>query len=96
MSIEVDIRNAEGRRLWVDSPTRMPMDNQYEFHDPVLVYRKQVDRAELAGRSRELAVEAAADMFARLGWQPELSLLKGQQGELGVGGARSGVQRHGH
>ncbi len=82
MSIEVDIRNAEGRRLWVDSPSRMPMDNQYEFHDRVLVYRKEIDRAELAGRSREHAAEAAADIFARFGWHPELSLLKGQQAEL--------------
>jgi hypothetical protein len=81
MSIEIEIRNAEGR-LWVDSPSRMPMDNQYEFRDPALVYRKEVDRSELAGRSRELALEAAANIFARFGWHPELSLLKGQQDEL--------------
>jgi len=36
----------------------------------------------LAGPSRELAVEAAADVFARFGWHPEFSLLKGQQAEL--------------
>jgi hypothetical protein len=85
VSVEVAIRGGEGRRLWVDSPTRMPMDNQYVFDEPELTYRKEVDRSELVARSRELAVEAAADVFAKFGWHPERSLLKDQQDELRSG-----------
>ena len=55
MRVEIELRNTAGRLLYVDDQRRMSMDNQYSFHDPALTTSVVISRADLAGRSRELA-----------------------------------------
>ena len=82
MRLEVDLRNVAGRRLYVDSPHRGQMDHAYTFDEPGLHWTATVSRADLAGHSRDLAVDAAAEVFARFGWHPARALLQEQQAEL--------------
>jgi len=82
MRVEIDLRNAAGRILYVDDQRRMPMDNQYSFHDDTLTAAVSISRGDVAGRSRELALDAASDIFGRFGWHPDPALLQGQQDEL--------------
>jgi hypothetical protein len=81
MRIAIDIRNIAGRPLYVDS-YRMPMDRDRSFSEPILRSAVTVSRADLAGRSRELAIDAASEVFARFGWHPTRALLQEQQSEL--------------
>jgi hypothetical protein len=87
MAIEVNLRDMEGRRLWDSHPSRFAMDESFRFDEPELVYRTEVDRTELAGESRALAVQAAIEVFARFDWHPSEASLKGQQDELRRGQA---------
>ena len=82
MHVEIELRNSAGRRLYVDDPRRMSMDNQYSFHDATLTTSVVISRSDVAGRSRELALDTALDMFSHFGWHPDRSLLQGQQDEL--------------
>jgi len=82
MQIDIEVRNIVGGRLYVDDPRRMPMDHDYSFHEEGLRTEASVSRAELAGRARELALDAASDLFAAFGWHPERALLEGQQAQL--------------
>jgi hypothetical protein len=82
MRIEIDLRNIAGRGLYVDDPGRMPMDHDYSFHEHVLRSAAAVTRADLAGRSRELAIDASSEIFARFGWHPARALLQEQQSQL--------------
>lgn len=58
------------------------MDNQYTFHDDSLTTSVVVSRADVAGRSRELALDTASDIFSHFGWSPDRAILQGQQDEL--------------
>jgi hypothetical protein len=82
MRVEIDLRNVAGRHLYVDDVNRMRMDNQYSFHDAALTRSVVVSRADAAGRSRELALDMASDIFGHFGWHPDRALLQGQQDEL--------------
>lgn len=80
--IEIGLRNVAGRRLYVDDPRRSPMDNVYSFDEERLESVVVVSRSDLAGRSRELALDATSEFFARFGWQPTRAMLRRQQDEL--------------
>ena len=82
MHIAIDIRNLVGRRLYVDDINRMPMDHDYSFSEPALHWKVTVSRAALAGTSRDLAVDAASEVFARFGWHPPRAMLLEQQSQL--------------
>lgn len=82
MRIAIDVRNAAGRSLYVDDINRMPMDRTRPFSEPTVYSAITVSRDDLAGRSRSLAIDAAAELFARFGFHPTRALLEGQQSEL--------------
>jgi hypothetical protein len=82
MRIAIDVRNAAGRSLYVDDINRMPMDRTRPFSEPIAYSAVTVSRDDLAGRSRSLAIDAAAELFARFGFHPPRVLLEGQQSEL--------------
>lgn len=82
MQINIDLRNVSARRLYVDDPGRMPMDHDYSFDEPALHWAATISRNDLAGRSREFALDAASEVFARFGWHPARSLLQEQQLQL--------------
>ena len=82
MRIGIELRNVARRRLYVDDPMRMPMDNDYSFDEPSLTLSATVSRADLAGRSRQLALDATLDFFGRFGWHPLRELIQGQQDQL--------------
>lgn len=82
MVVGIELRNTAGRHLYVDDPRRMSMDNQYSFHDKTLTTSVVTSRGDITGRSRDLALDTASDVFGRFGWYPDRGLLRGQQDEL--------------
>ena len=82
MTIEIAVNGLEGRRLEVDSPNRIPMHHQYVCQIDRFPSAVTVSRAELSVRSWELALETAAELFERFGWDPGLNLLESWQAEI--------------
>src|SRR5216684_2157396 len=67
---------------YVDDINRMPMDRTRPFSEPIVYSAVTLSRDDLAGRSRSLAIDAAAELFERFGFHPTRALLEGQQSEL--------------
>jgi len=82
MHLSIAIRGLEKRLLWVDSPGRYPMQNEYRAEIGQYPFQGDVPTSELNARARELAADLAKDVFARFGWHPPLEMLKKQQAEL--------------
>jgi len=78
----IEIHGLRDRRLWVDSPSRMPFDGQYVTDVETYVFEDTIDRQELIANFRSIAVDQALELYARFGWNPTRELVEGQQGEL--------------
>lgn len=82
MHIEITVSGLEGRKLWVDSPSRMPMRHNYEASITELPYQVELSRTELIATPRELALKPTIELFQRFGWEPSQDVLRDQQKEL--------------
>jgi len=82
MHIEIIVSNLEGRKLWVDSPSRWPMFHDYSASISELPYRIELSRTELIAAPRELALKPAIELFRRFGWDPSQDMLRDRQKEL--------------
>ena len=79
----VDFKGLANRKLWIDQGDIDPV--------PFLRYRATIDnfpqdfspaRNTLLAESRELALNAATELFLRFGWEPSREFLKAQQSQL--------------
>ncbi len=82
MHIKIEIHRLKDRILWVDSPHRLPMEQDYRADISAFRFADQFSSVELASRARDLAAEVARDVFLRFGWGPPLEMMKEEQGEL--------------
>jgi hypothetical protein len=82
MRVAFEIRNVAGRSLYVDDIMRMPMDRIRPFSEPTVYWAVTVNRDDLAGRSRALAIDAALAVFERFGFLTTRALLHEQQSQL--------------
>jgi len=82
MHIEITVSNLAGRKLWVDSPSRMPMLHDYTASIRELPYQIELSRTELIAAPRELALKPAIELFRRFGWNPSRDILRDHQKEL--------------
>jgi hypothetical protein len=82
MHIRIEVQNLRGRMLWVDSPHRLSMEREYRADINGFPFEEEYSATDLASHGRELAAEAARQLFARFGWHPPLEILRQQQSEL--------------
>ncbi len=82
MHLKIELSGLKDRMLWVDSPHRISMDNKYRAGINSFPLEGDYTSSELASQGRELAAEAARQLFMRFGWHPPIETLKQQQSEL--------------
>lgn len=82
MHIEITVSGLEGRKLWVDSPSRRPMFRDYTASIRELPYQVELSRTELIATPRELALKPAIELFRRFDWDPSQNVLRDHQKEL--------------
>jgi len=80
--IEITIINLEGRKLWVDSHSRMPLRHNYTASIREFPYQIELSRTELIATPRELALKPTTELFRRFHWDPSQDVLRNQQKEL--------------
>lgn len=82
MHIEITVHGLHDRKLWVDSPSRMPMVWDYKASIQELPYQVELSRTELVAEPKELALKPAVELFRRFGWEPNVDILHDQQMQL--------------
>ncbi len=82
MRVEITVSNLEGRKLWVDSSSRMPIRYDYVASISEFPYQIELSRSELIAAPRELALKPAIELFRRFGWDPSQDMLRDHQKEL--------------
>lgn len=80
MHIEIKLADLVGRILSL--PVGFVAFGSYSASIQEFPQRFDIPQAELIGRNRELAIEAAAELFRRFGWDPDTSFLRERQDEL--------------
>jgi len=82
MRIEITVSNLEGRKLWVDSHSRMPLHRNYIASIREFPYQIELSRTELIAAPKELALKPTTELFRRFSWDPNQDVLRDQQKEL--------------
>lgn len=82
MIIEVLLVGLEGRTLVADDPRRAPLHADYSTSMSQFSSETPVSREVLVASSRDLAAQAASDLFARFRWNPPIDQLRDQLDEL--------------
>lgn len=82
MEIDITYGNLSGRTLYVDSQRRWPFDFAYKTSLSEFPSVVSIDRVDLVARARDLALERAADLFKRFGWNVKPDVLRSWQEEL--------------
>jgi hypothetical protein len=82
MVVEASARNLAGHRLFLDSPGRASLHQDYithvqDFGDPV-----RLSREELVAREDELAMDAAEALLQRFGFSPSREILRSLREEF--------------
>ncbi|GAI33014.1 unnamed protein product, partial [marine sediment metagenome] len=80
--IEITVSNLEGRKLWVDSHSRMPLRHNYIASIKEFPYQIELSRTELIAAPRELALKPVTELFRRFSWDPSQDVLRDQQKNL--------------
>ncbi len=80
--VEITVRNLEGRKLWVDSSSRMPIRYDYVASISEFPYQIELSRTELITAPRELALKPTTELFRRFSWDPSQDVLRDQQKKL--------------
>lgn len=82
MHVKIALKGLRGRSLWVDSQRRMPFVQHLTAEIDEFPYDLEVPRTKLIAEPRDLAIEAAIELFRRFGWNPTPEQLRDQQAEL--------------
>lgn len=82
MHVEIGLKNLEGRRL-MSTDIMVPLSGVYVTQMPEWNYRWEGSQTDLIARPRELAAEAARDLFARFGLDLTLETLARVQVRIG-------------
>ena len=82
MRVEITVSNLEGRKLWVDSHSRMPLRHNYIASIREFPYQIELSRTELIAAPRELALKPTTELFRRFSWDPSQDVLRDQQKRL--------------
>jgi hypothetical protein len=85
MVISIELHGLKDRALWVDSPRRYPMEREYRSDQEVFRLQDQFSVTDLAGRSREIAVDWTGILFRTFGWDPPTRVLLEEQQQLRKG-----------
>ena len=80
--IEITVRNLKGRKLWVDSHSRMSLRRNYIASITEFPYQIELSRTELIAAPRELALTPTTELFRRFSWDPSQDVLRDQQKRL--------------
>jgi hypothetical protein len=82
MHLQIVLKGLRGRSLWIDGKNRMPFVQPHTSEIDKFPYSIQVSKTKLIAEPRDLAIEAAIELFRRFGWNPTPEQLRGQQSEL--------------
>jgi hypothetical protein len=82
MVIDIRLVGLKGRQLAIEDPNRTGFAYPRESHLSEFPMRYSLTTHELVARTRELAVDAAAEVFEHFDWSPGTEMLKGMQEEL--------------
>ncbi len=79
MHIEIHVCNLSGRKLINDNPARAPLFQAYKTTILEFPVVRDLPKAHLIAKHRELALQASKDLFSRFGWNPSTELLQSIQ-----------------
>jgi hypothetical protein len=82
MHLQIILNGLTGRSLWVDSQNRMQFVQRHTAEIDKFPYEIEVSKTKLIAEPRDLAIEAAIELFRRFGWNPTPEQLRGQQSDL--------------
>jgi hypothetical protein len=82
MAIDIAAAGLRGRRLVVDDPRRWPIHTVYEASLDRFPHHVELSSSQLRARVWDYALEAAAELFARFGWDPGDKILKSWQEDI--------------
>jgi hypothetical protein len=81
--IVVTVSGLNGRTLYLESPNRVPLLEEYSASIKEVPYEVELSKAELIAAPREHALAPTARLLGRFGWDAGRDMLKGLQAELG-------------
>ena len=84
MRIEIALGGLRDRTLYFDDSRRIPFSVDHTAKiDEYILPVTSTSRSDLAATARDMAVQAARDLFERCGWQTGPELLRAHQEKLG-------------
>ncbi len=82
LSLAIKIVGLEQRELWMDNRRRIGFHYPRKAAIAEFPQMFALPRDRLVAETRQLAVTAAGELFARFNWTPESEFLTAMQGEL--------------
>ncbi|RIK10617.1 MAG: hypothetical protein DCC49_02890 [Acidobacteria bacterium] len=76
MAVRIRLHNLQDRQLWVEDPMRSGFLKPQVTKMDEFALSRDLPREELVAKPRELATEAARELFARFGWDAPLDTLR--------------------
>lgn len=81
IEIAVKMGRSNGRELLLNSPLRLPLRERYVATVETIPVSREVSSLELAGKTKELALDMCAEIFTFFGWSPPTHILGDLQKE---------------
>jgi hypothetical protein len=82
MSVRVTASGLRGRRLTVGDHRRLEFVEDYQARLDDLPLPRETSAEDLVGKSRDLAIDSALELFSRFGWTPTRQLVSEYQRSL--------------
>jgi hypothetical protein len=82
VTLRISLSGLDQRELWIDNPNRSGFHAPRKAAIPEYSQTFQLGRDQLLAETRQLAVVAAEELFARFNWTPGGEFLGVMQGEL--------------
>jgi hypothetical protein len=84
MHLEIALSGIEGRSLWIEPSHRWEalLHMTHKASVKELSYKADLAQIRLITEPRELALQAAVELFQGFGWDPSLDVLRDMQDEL--------------
>jgi len=83
MHISVTVGNLRERLLYVDTQGRWPfIYRPYQASIEKFPYSVELTRSDLVAEPRDLALQAAIELFKRFGWDTTIDILRDWQSEM--------------
>jgi hypothetical protein len=82
MRLEIRLESLEGRQL-IETDIRVPISGIYTAQIPTWIFVRDCSQIDLISSPRELAAQAARDLFAQFGFDVSLEMLGWHQARIG-------------